>query len=589
MRRTRSSTPSTSPGEPRIELKAHSVPLYADPSKSKAPRVTHESSHNTHRSANEAHLTSAKSGHQSFPLRGRNDDVVIGTGQCSSGDLPRAFMDANQQTQADPACEIPGPSRGGLGQETAKWSARTRIDNSQYEEDCTLIPNIPEINASTACCSPHAHQKGQNKSSSEEQQNEIASRSKTYSKGCTRERPARERLQDHVGEKQSSTIHVTNEKDPSDGIYFAQYKGHPDTLVVYRSPEKRAINPERLNLDRRHLTVCPVLKSEERIRLLNYQNNYIVEIQNLQHLPNLIFLDLYNNCIQHLSPDLDYVPTLRVLMLGKNRIKVMSHLNKLVKLDVLDLHSNAIAKIEHLNTLSELRVLNLAGNRLVELDQLNDLRSLTELNVRRNQIIKANSLQHLQSLQRVFLSNNRIQSFDAIACLFGVRFLMELSLDGNPIALKDPHAYRRFTIGHVKTLRHLDLKRVTDAERRVVVLEAQKEDELRRAAEKNEMIEFERRKLQSERFEAICAAERQWIDQTAGKSADHQTHPFLPHAEKSVVRSLSSLVLQEDCGRSANDTEKPANTFSSRGSTGMRPEGKPPATQYHLQATMRWS
>jgi leucine-rich repeat-containing protein 49 len=327
----------------------------------------------------------------------------------------------------------------------------------------------------------------------------------------------RESLQESHPSSAANVVQVAGEKPPSDGVFFAQYKGHPETLVVYRSPEERAANPERLNLDRRHLTVCPILKSEERVRLLNYQNNYIEEIRHLSHLPNLIFLDLYNNCIESLSRDLECVPTLRVLMLGKNRIKAISHLEKLGKLDVLDLHSNAIARVEQLGALSELRVLNLAGNRLTELDELGSLQSLTELNVRRNQIVKANSLQQLQSLQRVFLSNNRVQSFDAVACLFDVRFLMELSMDGNPIALQDPHAYRRFAVERVKTLRHLDLKRVTDAERRAVALESQKEDERRRAAEKHEMLELERRKLQAERHEAIRAAERQWIDRTGSK------------------------------------------------------------------------
>jgi leucine-rich repeat-containing protein 49 len=68
--------------------------------------------------------------------------------------------------------------------------------------------------------------------------------------------------------------------------------------VVYRSPSERASNPERLNLDRRHLTACPLLRHEEAVRLLNYQNNYITAISNLRQLPNLIFLDLYNNSIE---------------------------------------------------------------------------------------------------------------------------------------------------------------------------------------------------------------------------------------------------------------------------------------------------
>ena len=90
-----------------------------------------------------------------------------------------------------------------------------------------------------------------------------------------------------------------------DGFVFIQYNDHPEALVVYRSPEERAANPERLNLDRRRLRVCPILKSEEQVRLLNYQSNYIKEIQNLVHLPNLIFLDLYNNRIENLSHDLE--------------------------------------------------------------------------------------------------------------------------------------------------------------------------------------------------------------------------------------------------------------------------------------------
>jgi leucine-rich repeat-containing protein 49 len=39
----------------------------------------------------------------------------------------------------------------------------------------------------------------------------------------------------------------------------------------------------------------PLLEGEERLRLLNLQHNHITKIENLVSLPNLIFLDLYNN------------------------------------------------------------------------------------------------------------------------------------------------------------------------------------------------------------------------------------------------------------------------------------------------------
>jgi Leucine-rich repeat (LRR) protein len=115
--------------------------------------------------------------------------------------------------------------------------------------------------------------------------------------------------------------------------------------VAYRRAEERSNNPERLNLDRRQLTSCPILENEFRLRLLNYQNNYISEIKNIFNLPNLIFLDLYNNCIEEINDSLSCVPTLRVLMLGKNRIKTIHNIDSLYKLDVLDLHSNHVSKV----------------------------------------------------------------------------------------------------------------------------------------------------------------------------------------------------------------------------------------------------
>ena len=70
-------------------------------------------------------------------------------------------------------------------------------------------------------------------------------------------------------------------------------------------------------------------------------------------LPNLIFLDLYNNAIEQIS-GLSPVPTLRVLMLGKNRLSRIEGLEALPKLDVLDLHCNRIRTIEGLSHLAEL-------------------------------------------------------------------------------------------------------------------------------------------------------------------------------------------------------------------------------------------
>lgn len=45
-----------------------------------------------------------------------------------------------------------------------------------------------------------------------------------------------------------------------EGVIFAESPLAPGIPVVYRTPEERLANPDRLNLDRKHLTICPVLE-----------------------------------------------------------------------------------------------------------------------------------------------------------------------------------------------------------------------------------------------------------------------------------------------------------------------------------------
>ena len=110
-----------------------------------------------------------------------------------------------------------------------------------------------------------------------------------------------------------------------DHVIFAESPVAPGVPVVYRPPEERAMNPDRLNLDRRHLTVCPILEGEERLRLLNLQHNSITRLQHLCNLRRLVFLDLYDNLVHEMS-GLEGLLSLRVLMLGKNRWGVVDTL-----------------------------------------------------------------------------------------------------------------------------------------------------------------------------------------------------------------------------------------------------------------------
>ncbi|XP_007907154.2 leucine-rich repeat-containing protein 49 isoform X1 [Callorhinchus milii] len=287
---------------------------------------------------------------------------------------------------------------------------------------------------------------------------------------------------------------------PGDQVIFSESSSIPGIPVVYRTAEEREENADRLNLDRRRLTVCPILEGEQQLRLLNFQHNLITEIQHLSNLRRLIFLDLYNNHIEEIS-GLFALKSLRVLMLGKNRIKHISNLESQTNLDVLDLHGNQICKIENLNHLAELRVLNLAGNLIVRAENVTGLDSLTELNLRRNQIEFVSDADTLPCLQRLFLSFNNISSVEDIVCLADSLSLSEVTLDGNPIA-QEPW-YRPTVLRHMLQLRYLDMKKITEEERRVASVMARKEEEKKREIHKQAILKEKRR-------QTINNAARRW-------------------------------------------------------------------------------
>ncbi|XP_072880814.1 leucine-rich repeat-containing protein 49 isoform X1 [Hemitrygon akajei] len=323
---------------------------------------------------------------------------------------------------------------------------------------------------------------------------------------------------------------------PGDNVIFSELPSAPGIPVVYRTPEQRAEHSDRLNLDRRNLTVCPILEGEQQLRLLNFQHNLITQIEHVSNLRRLIFLDLYNNQIEEIS-GLSSLKSLRVLMLGKNRIKNISNLENLTDLDVLDLHANQISKMENINHLSELRVLNLAGNLIVHAENMNGLDSLTELNLRRNRIETVRDADTLPCLQRIFLSFNNISRFENIACLADSYSLSEVTLDGNPIAQES--WYKHTILRHMVQLRQLDMKKITEEERRMASVMARKEDDKKREIHKQAILK-EKRRL------AISNAARQWeMQQSIATAKDTQPAQVKPPCTASNINIHKPCHLNE--------------------------------------------
>ncbi|XP_066541608.1 leucine-rich repeat-containing protein 49 isoform X2 [Hoplias malabaricus] len=378
------------------------------------------------------------------------------------------------------------------------------------------------------------------------------------------------------GKKQRSTWSAgaiySHSKDPLIPHSVNDERYPPVFPVSFCSRDDCSTSLERLELDCRGLIECPSLYGMDNLRLLNLQHNLISHLPHLAHLPRLAFFDLYDNRLTDMSA-ISSLSLLRVLVLGKNRIQRICGLDNLTRLDVLDLHSNQISKIENVSHLLELRVLNLAGNCISRVENLQGLDSLTDLNLRRNRISTVTEVDRLPSLQRLFLSFNSISSFDELACLGLSCSLCELTLDGNPVAQES--CYKQAVIRCVLPLRLLDMKRITEEERRAASVSARKEDEKKRDTHK-QAVHKEKRRL------AIRNAAQQWegsktcLELPAQNGAKEELSPdsspaHSPAQTNGIAQEPSPEELRRDKGSPFTVPERPAGGSENRLRSTSRP------------------
>jgi len=171
---------------------------------------------------------------------------------------------------------------------------------------------------------------------------------------------------------------------------------------------------------------------------LNLENNRVEDLSPLKNLDRLSRLNISNNRITDLKSvhfeSLRYL-TLRRLNVSHNRlisaqgeilgISDISVLRSFSSLERLDLSGNQIMDITPLGGLKNLRVLNLSGNRISDIAALKNLENLRELNLRENRVSDLTTLSVLDQLTYLNLhSNKKISTFKPIADLKGLHTLI---------------------------------------------------------------------------------------------------------------------------------------------------------------------
>ena len=218
-------------------------------------------------------------------------------------------------------------------------------------------------------------------------------------------------------------------------LLYVEIPQLPKQIIVYRKPNLRQKNPEKISLIKKDLPQIPLLETEDNIQLkyLDLESNLITKIDHLVSLSNLLFLNLYDNQIKEIE-NLQFAPKLKALMLGKNNISKIKNLECLPNIEVLDLHCNNIKIIENLECLSKLRIINLANNQITSFNELTKNKSLVEINLRKNLI---ETIPNLTSsfvlLKKMNLGNNKILNANYILEFQKIKLLEELYIEHNPV------------------------------------------------------------------------------------------------------------------------------------------------------------
>ncbi|XP_053901213.1 centrosomal protein of 97 kDa isoform X3 [Malaclemys terrapin pileata] len=196
----------------------------------------------------------------------------------------------------------------------------------------------------------------------------------------------------------------------------------------------------------------PTLPCDADIHTLILDKNQIIKLEHLEKCRNLLQLSVANN-----------------------RLVRMMGVAKLTQLRVLNLPHNSIGYVEGLKDLVHLEWLNLAGNNLKTIDQINSCSSLQHLDLSDNNIPQIGDLSKLLSLKTLLLHGNIITSLRmAPVCLpqsltilslaeneiRDLNELEQLSIMNNPCVMATPSIpgfdYRPYIVSWCLNLKVLD-------------------------------------------------------------------------------------------------------------------------------------
>ncbi|NXS25649.1 CEP97 protein, partial [Pomatostomus ruficeps] len=207
--------------------------------------------------------------------------------------------------------------------------------------------------------------------------------------------------------------------------------------------------------------LCPTLPCDADTQTLILDKNQIIKLEHLEKCRNLMQLSVANNRLVRMM-GVAKLTNLRVLNLPHNSIGYVEGLKDLVHLEWLNLAGNNLKVIEQINSCQSLQHLDLSDNNIAQLGDLSKLTSLKTLLLHGNIITSLRTAPVClpQSLTVFSLAENEIRDLNEVSFLAPLRQLEQLSIMNNPCVVATPSVpgfdYRPYIVSWCLNLKVLD-------------------------------------------------------------------------------------------------------------------------------------
>ncbi|NXX35491.1 CEP97 protein, partial [Nicator chloris] len=207
--------------------------------------------------------------------------------------------------------------------------------------------------------------------------------------------------------------------------------------------------------------LSPTLPCDADTQTLILDKNQIIKLEHLEKCKNLMQLSVANNRLVRMM-GVAKLTKLRVLNLPHNSIGYVEGLKDLVHLEWLNLAGNNLKVIEQINSCLSLQHLDLSDNNIAQLGDLSKLTSLKTLLLHGNIITSLRTAPVClpQSLTVFSLAENEIRDLNEVSFLAPLRQLEQLSIMNNPCVMATPSVpgfdYRPYIVSWCLNLKILD-------------------------------------------------------------------------------------------------------------------------------------